>query len=86
MKLTKQQEKEVRQAYKAYWDCYLKGGIKTCSSFPDDDFKVIGSAEGEMFFNKKEAMAFYKATTDQIAGKVEMRNRDIKVEPAAGWH
>ena len=59
MKPTKKLEKEVMIAYNAYWDSYLKGDIKTMASFMDDDIKVIGSTETEVFYNKKTAMKFY---------------------------
>ncbi|HLG31760.1 MAG TPA: nuclear transport factor 2 family protein, partial [Ignavibacteriaceae bacterium] len=84
MKLTIKQEKEVMQVYNALWDSYLKGDMKAMTSFLDDDFKGIGSTEGEVFFNKKEAMRFYKATAAQIAGKAEFRNRSIKMKPIDG--
>ncbi len=81
MKLTNKLEKEVRTVYDSYWESYLKGDITKMSSFMDDDVKVIGSTNGEVFYNKNDAINFYKSTSDQIAGKVELRNRKIKVEP-----
>jgi ketosteroid isomerase-like protein len=82
MKLTKKLEKEVMQEYNAYWSGYMSGDMKAFAAFLDDDVKVIGSTEGEVFFNKKEALSFYQPTADQIAGKAELRNRIIKAEPA----
>ena len=81
MKLTKQQEKELMLAYTAYWDSYIKGDVKTMITLLDDDYNQIGSAESEVFFNKKDAVKFLYETIDQVAGKAEMRNRIIKVEP-----
>jgi len=78
MKIPRKPEKEVRAVYEAYWDSYFNGDMKTMASFIDDDFKVIGSTDGEVFFNKKETMKFYEDTTDQITGKVELRNRNIE--------
>ncbi len=43
MTLTKKLEKEIMQVRNACWHSYLKGDMKTFSSFPDDDFKVTGS-------------------------------------------
>ena len=80
MKLTKKLQAEILKVYHAYWGAYLKGDIKAMASFLDDNYKVIGSSEGEVFFNKKEAIKYFKATASQVAGKVEMRNRDIKME------
>jgi len=81
IKLTKEQEKEVMLAYNAYWDSYIKGDVKTMIPLLDDDYNQIGSAESEVFFNKKDAVKFLYETIDQVAGKAEMRNRIIKVEP-----
>ena len=80
MKLTKKLEVEVLKAYNGYWDSYLKGDMKALASFMDDDIKVIGSTETEVFYNKKTAMKFYSATAGQIAGTAQLRNRDIKIE------
>ncbi len=80
MKLTKKLEAEVLKAYNGYWDSYLNGDMKTMASFLDDDIKVIGSTETEVFYNKKTAMKFYSATAGQIAGTAQLRNRNIKIE------
>ena len=81
MKLTKKLGKEVRQVIDTYWDSYIKGDIKTTASLLDEDYTQIGSAETEVFSNKKDAVKFLRDTIDQVAGKVEMRNRITKVEP-----
>ncbi len=78
MKKISNPESEVMSIYEAYWDSYLKGDMETMASCIDDDFKVIGTTEGEIFFNKKEVVAFYKSTADQITGNAEMRNRQIE--------
>ena len=82
--LSKQHEAEAIKVYHAYWVSYLKGDMKAVASFLDDDYKVIGSSEGEVFFNKIKAMKYYKATAAQIAGKAKLRNRIIKVEAIDG--
>ena len=81
MKLSKKLEADIKQLNENYWQSYLKGDMELMASFLDDDFKVIGSSENEVFFTKKEAMNFYATTADQVAGKVELRNRIIKIEP-----
>ncbi len=81
MKISKKSEKEILEVYNAYWDGYLKGNVKSMASLLDDDYTQIGSAEGEVFFNKKAAVKFLRDTIDQVAGKVDMRNRVIKLEP-----
>jgi ketosteroid isomerase-like protein len=82
MKLTKKLENEIRKVYDTYWDGYMKGDMGAFSVILDEDVKVIGSTEGEVFFNKQEALNFYLPTADQIAGKAELRNRIITIEPA----
>ena len=72
--------KAAEEVYEAFWDSYLIGDMKTMASFLADDFKVIGSTEGEIFYNKKETMKYYEATADQIAGKTELRNRNKRKE------
>ena len=79
MKLTKKKEAEILKVYKAYWDAYLNGDMKTFASLLDDDITVFGTAVSEVFNNKKETLRFYKATADQMAGKAQFRNRKINV-------
>jgi ketosteroid isomerase-like protein len=80
MKLTKKLESEVKKVYNTYWESYLGGDMETMASVMDEDIKVIGSTDGEVFFNKEEAMKFYSATAGQIAGTAQLRNRDIQIE------
>ncbi|HEU4858914.1 MAG TPA: nuclear transport factor 2 family protein, partial [Chitinophagaceae bacterium] len=79
MKLTKKLEAEVLKVYKAYWDAYLNGDMKTFAAMLDDDITVFGTAVSEVFNNKKETLRFYKATADQLVGKAQFRNRKINV-------
>jgi len=64
--------------YHAYWDSYLKGDMETMASFIADEFQVIGTTESEVFLDKQETLQFYEATADQISGKMEFRNRNIR--------
>ena len=80
MKLTKKLEAEVLKAYKAYWDAYFNGDMKTFASFLDDNIWVFGTAISEVFNNKKKMLRFYKATAEQLVGKAELRNRRINVQ------
>ena len=80
MKLSKKLEAEVLKAYKAYWDAYLKGDMKTFASMLADDLTVFGTAVSEVFNNKKETLRFYKATADQLVGKAQFRSRQINVQ------
>jgi len=80
MKLSKKKEKELMQVYEAYWAEYLKGNVDATQSLLDDSYTQIGSAESEVFASKKEAVQFLVDTIDQVAGKLEMRNRSTKLE------
>jgi len=84
LKLNKQQETEVRKVYEAYFESFLSADLKTYDSVLDDDFRLIGTTEAEVFFNKKEAVNFLEATADQVAGNIELRNRIVKTEPVDG--
>ncbi len=85
MELTKQQEIKVMNAYNAYWDNYLKGDIQSMASLLDDDYTQVGSAETEVFTNKKDAVNFLYDTIDQVADKLEMRNRNTRLEQKANY-
>src|SRR6185503_10851552 len=79
MKLTKKLEAEALKFYKAYWDAYLNGDMKTLASVLDVNVTVFGTAVSEVFNNKKETLQFYKATADQLVGKAQFRNRKINL-------
>lgn len=81
MELSKATESEIRQVYQIYWDAYLRGDMETFGSFLDDDVVIYGTAVGEIFTTKKEALHFYTATAEEMTGKAEFRNRDIQIKP-----
>ena len=81
MKLSQQQETEARKAYEVYFESYIKGDITSIESMLENNYNQIGSAESEVFFNKEDALKFLHETIDQVAGKTEIRNRTIKVDP-----
>ncbi len=80
MKLTKKQEAEILKVYHTYWDSYLKGDVEIMHPLLADEYTQVGSAEGEVFSNKKDAVQFLYDTIDQVAGKLEMRNRKTILE------
>ena len=80
MKLTKKLEAEILDIYNAYWDNYLKGDVESMRTLLDEKYTQVGSAETEVFSNKKDAVRFLYDTIDQVAGKLEMRNRKTKLE------
>ncbi len=75
MKLTQQQKAEICKAHDTYWNSYLSGDVSTMSDLLSDNYSQVGSAEDEVFDNKKLAVQFLHDTIDQVAGKMEMRNR-----------
>jgi signal transduction histidine kinase/ketosteroid isomerase-like protein len=80
MKLTKKQEAEILKVHEAYWHNYIHGDVESMIPLLDDNYTQVGSAEGEVFSNKKEAVQFLYDTIDQVAGKLEMRNRVTELE------
>jgi signal transduction histidine kinase/ketosteroid isomerase-like protein len=84
MKLTKKQEQEIMQVYEAYWAEYLNGNVNGMVPLLDASYTQVGSAESEVFSTKKEAVQFLVDTIDQVAGKLEMRNRSTNLEQQNG--
>ncbi|MGB5227386.1 MAG: nuclear transport factor 2 family protein, partial [Eudoraea sp.] len=80
MKLTSEQEQQLTKVYEAYWTQYLKGNVDAMEVLLDESYTQVGSAESEVFTTKKEAVQFLKDTIDEVAGKLEMRNRITQIE------
>jgi signal transduction histidine kinase len=81
MKLTKKLETEILKVYNTYWDAYFKGDMKVFASMFDENCIIIGSSENEVFYNKKTALKFYKATAGQVVGKAGIQNKKITLRP-----
>ena len=80
MKLTKKLEADVNVVYDTYWKGLLAADIATYTHVLDESFRLIGTTESEVFFKSIEAIDFLKATADQVAGNIELRNRLIVME------
>ncbi len=80
LKLTKKLQTAILPVYNAYWERYLKGDVKGIASLLSEDYTQVGSAETEVFSTKKGAVKFLHDTIDQVAGKLEMRNRHTRLE------
>ncbi len=80
MALSKKQEVALMLVYEAYWDHYLKGEVTAMPPLLDTSYTQVGSAESEVFSNKKDAVQFLKDTIEEVAGKLEMRNRSKQVD------
>lgn len=70
-------EANALQVYQKYWDSYSKGDVETFASTLDETFEMIGTSEAEVCHSKVEGIEFLKAQINEIAGKAEMRNRQI---------
>ena len=67
-------KKEVLSIYKRYWETYLEGDIDAFSEMLDENCQIIGSSRNEEFNDKTSALAFYRATADQVSGpKLKIR-------------
>ena len=77
---TKSAEQEVLEVYQAYINAYLSGDIERMVTDFAEDVVIIGSAGGEIFNNKAEVTQYYKSTANQVAGIVELRNRNLRVQ------
>ncbi|MBL7871265.1 MAG: nuclear transport factor 2 family protein, partial [Cyclobacteriaceae bacterium] len=81
IKLTKQAEEGLLKAYYDFWESNLSADMKKFSSYLVDDFSIFGSANGEVFFSKRDAVKFYTATAEELRGKAQLRNRKISIQP-----
>ena len=80
MKLTKTLEKAILKIYDKWMHSYLNGDIVTYDSYLDDDYHFIGSTDNEEFLTRKDTTNFFKATSEQFAGKTELRNETTTLE------
>lgn len=74
----------ARKVYETYWDSYRNGDLETFASTLDDNYEMIGTSEGEVAHNKAEGIAFFKSQMQEMAGKADMRNRQILAKPMNG--
>ena len=81
MKLTEQSESEIRAVIDTYWASYTNGDVDAMIPLLDDDYTQVGSAEGEVFSNKGDAVQFLFDTIHEVAGNAELRNRITTIEP-----
>ena len=84
MKLSKEEEAQLLLTYDTWWRSYLNGDVKTYDSYLDDDFRFVGSTNGEEFLNRRDTTSFFEATADQLAGKADLRNLKRNIETLDG--
>ncbi|RYY00978.1 MAG: hypothetical protein EOO53_20340 [Gammaproteobacteria bacterium] len=80
MKLTQQAEAELLKDYYQLWTANLSADVETFASYMVDDFSIFGSANGEIFFTKDEAIEFYAATAHELKDKAQLRDRNISIQ------
>jgi signal transduction histidine kinase len=80
MKLTKKIQAEIMDVYEAFWGSLFYADIDIYAQVLDDNYRLIGTTGEEIFFSKKEAVSFLKATADQLAGNIEKRKSKIRIE------
>jgi signal transduction histidine kinase len=80
MKLTKKLEAELKELYVAYFESLFNANVRKYKSFLDDDFKQIGTTLEEVWFSKTEAGKYLEKHVKPVAGKIEFRNRNIRIE------
>lgn len=81
MKPTNQIKTELLKAYYDFWESNLSADMQKFSSYLVDDFSIFGSANGEVFFSREDAVKFYTATAHEMRGKAELRNRSVHIQP-----
>ncbi|MEB2773855.1 ATP-binding protein [Algoriphagus sp. D3-2-R+10] len=80
MKLTKKLEAELKELYVKYFESLFSANVKTYESFFADNFIQIGTTLEEVWFSKNEAGKYLETHVEPVAGKIELRNRDIRME------
>ena len=83
MKLSKQDEKDLIQVYDSWWHSYLNGDVKTYDSYFAEDYRFIGSTNNEDYLNRKDTTKFFEDTSEQLAGKAELRNLERTINVIA---
>jgi len=80
MQLTKNIENEILKVYDTWLHSYLNGDVKTYDSYFDDAYHFIGSTNNEEFLTRKATTKFFEQTTEQLAGKTDLRNETKTIE------
>ena len=80
MEISKELKAEVMQIYNTWWHSYMNGDVKTYDSFFDDNYRFVGSTDSENFLDRLNTTKFFAATSDQLSGKSQLRNRVIYTE------
>lgn len=68
---------EIESLMSAYWGHYLRGEWNEAYAYFDEKATLIGSSSQEVYLKHDEIIGFFRDTADEVAGKVEFRNRDL---------
>ena len=80
MQLTKTKEKEILMVYDTWMTAYLNADADTYDRYFDEDYHFIGSTDNEEFLNRKDTTEFFKASGNQFAGLMDLRNESKILE------
>ncbi|MCZ4410060.1 ATP-binding protein [Cryomorphaceae bacterium 1068] len=81
MTLSRKEIAAAREVYETYWDSYFIWNMEKFGSLIDTEFTMIGTSESEVSFGKAGTLEILKAQQNEVAGKAEKRNRQIKEIP-----
>ncbi len=79
MILTKKLKEELEQLYVKYFESLFNADVKSYESFFVDNFIQIGTTREEVWFSKSESGTYLGTFVKPVAGKIEFRNRDIRL-------
>jgi signal transduction histidine kinase len=84
MILTKNLEAELRQLYVQFFNSMFNADVETYKSFMADEINQIGTTLEEVYYNKIESGNYLERAVGPVAGKIEFRNRDIRMKAVDG--
>lgn len=80
MKLTKNLEAELKQLYVQFFNSMFSADVETYKSFMADEIHQIGTTLEEVYYNKNDSGNYLERAVLPVAGKIDFRNRDIRME------
>lgn len=84
MILTKNLEAELKQLYVQFFNSMFSADVETYKSFMADEINQIGTTLEEVYYNKIESGNYLERAVLPVAGKIEFRNRDIRMKTVDG--
>lgn len=79
--MDQQLQKEILKIYKSFNEIAFSGNTEVFLSLFDEDQLTIGTTEEEWLEGREVLKTHYEKIKGQIRGKVEFKNREIKVIP-----